>query len=797
MILVKLNKDYYQVMNIQKIQKLKNSLKDYEAYCSRLFLKQGSFSFYHSKEIDRFIEDVYELVLNDFFDDYFPHNDKFPFCIIAIKQYAKMNLSIKENVDLLLIYKDIKAYNIKPLMKAFITSLNDINLNINYQICEINGLYNIAKNELKQNILQYRYICGSKILFKQIKEKISQAQDELKEEFALKILQEFNPYHQPLIKQEFDINKNFGGLDEQLDIENLSILFKDSPKNYMLNFINEKELSEFKLASDFLFSLKCAMNLLEGKNTNLFLIQNSQELASLMQKKEKKNLDLKSILIQKAMQCMQTCGIYTQFLARCIQEKHYKDNELYETQDNFFAYSNKSENLNLILNQLLKLDDKDYNFDIKLIFALKRVENKDENLELFKKILERKHSFTLLKLLADANILKDFCKPLTQSKFLLEEEGIYSALDRALLCLKHFEEKDFDFNKNTLLIIKLTILLSAIHEENEISLANIYRAYVGKFQIDNELLDFGLRLYKNFNAFKDIIEKEDIYNSTIVLNFISKLNDINTLKTLHLLSFCNAKALGIENHFYYKSLERLFQNALEGFEDENLIDESQRRVKKEQTLKRSKAFLDLDEQTQNNITHIKSNLFFIKNSFEKIIKITQIAQKENFTFWLDNQDNFTLELIMNRKNNLENILNTLSSLNLIFMSFFELFDEKVYLKFEYSDIVSDNQKQSLENLLNSKLHLKVQKKAKKPNIKKDELKLDMNYSKSYAKITLNTKDQKGLMAYVMDVLVRYDIILSAAKIQTIKERTRNVLILHKNESLQDHKDQILKSLISE
>ncbi|HEC1748356.1 TPA: nucleotidyltransferase, partial [Campylobacter lari] len=402
-----------------------------------------------------------------------------------------------------------------------------------------------------------------------------------------------------------------------------------------------------------------------------------------------------------------------------------------------------------------------------------------------------------LKLLNNANILKDFCKPLIQSKFLLEEEGIYSALDRALLCLKYFEEKDCKFDKKTLLIIKLTILLSAIHEENEISLANIYRAYVGKFQVDNELLDFGLRLFKNFNAFKDIIEKEDIYNSTIVLNFISKLNDTHTLKTLHLLSFCNAKALGIENHFYYKSLERLFQNALEGFEDENLIDESQRRVKKEQTLKRSKAFLDLDEQTQNNITHIKSNLFFIKNSFEKIIKITQIAQKENFTFWLDNQDNFTLELIMNRKNNLENILNTLSSLNLVFMSFFELFDEKVYLKFEYSDIVSDNQKQSLENLLNSKLHLKVQKKAKKPNIKKDELKLDMNYSKSYAKITLNTKDQKGLMAYVMDVLARYDIILSAAKIQTIKERTRNVLILHKNESLQDHKDQILKSLISE
>ncbi|WP_139470587.1 nucleotidyltransferase [Campylobacter armoricus] len=784
-------------MNMQKIQKLKNSLKDYESYSSRLFLKQGSFSFYHSKEIDHFIEDIYELILNDFFDDFYPHNDKIPFCVIAIKQYAKMNLSIKENIDLLLIYKDIKAYNIKPLMKAFITSLNDINLSINYQICEINGLYNIVKNELKQNILQNRYICGSKILFKQVKEKINQAQEEFKDDFALKILQNFNPFYQPLIYQEFNINKNFGGLDEQLELENLNILFKDSPKNYMLSFIDEKELSEFKLSSDFLFSLKCAMNLLENKNTDLFLIQNSQELANLMQRKEKKNLDLKSILTQKAMQCIQTCGFYTHFLARCIQEKHYKEQVVFQNTENNFIYSKNEKDLKIILNDLLNLKDQNYNFDIRLVFTLKRAKNNNENLELFRNILKRKHSYSILKLLSDANVLKDFCKPLIQSKFLLEEEGCYSALDRALLCLRYFEEGEHNFDENMTLILKLTILLSAIREENEISLANIYRAYVGKFQININLQDLGLRLLKNFNTFKDIIEKEDIYNSTIVLNFISKLNDIKTLKILHILSFYNAKALNITNHFYYKSLERLFQNALEGFEDENLIDEGQRRVKKEQTLKRSKAFLELDEQTQNNIIHIKSNLFFIKNSFEKIIKIIQIAQKENFIFWLDNQDNFTLELIMNRKNNLENILNTLSSLNLVFMSFFELFEEKVYLKFEYSDIVSDNQKQSLENLLNSKLHLKVQKKAKKPNIKKDELKLDMNYSKNYAKITLNTKDQKGLMAYVMDVLVRYDIILSAAKIQTIKERTRNVLILHKNKSLQDHKDQILKSLISE
>lgn len=784
-------------LNIEKIQKLKISLKDYEAYCSRLFLKQGSFSYHHSKEIDHFIKDTYDLILNDFFDNFFPHEDKIPLCILAIKQYAKMNLSIKENVDLLLIYRDIKAYNIKPLMKNFLGILNDINLNINYQIYELNGLHNIVKNELKEDILQYRFICGSKILFKQIKEKITQIQNEFKNDFSYKILKNFNPFEQILIKQEFDINTDFGGLNEQLNIENLNILYKNSPKNYMLNFINEKELSEFKLASDFLFSLKCAMNLLEGKNTNIFLIQNTQNLANLMHKKEKKNLNLNSILTQKALQSMHTCGIYTHFLARNMQKKQNQNFEFLE--NDYFIYNENEKNLEEILSVLLKLDDKNYHFDISLIFALKRSKNNIKNLDFFKAILKRKYSYSILKLLLDANILKDFCKPLIQSKFLLEEDGVYSALDRALLCLYHFENKNEneDLDADILLVLKLTILLSAINENNEISLANIYRAYVGKFNINNDSLELGIRLLKNFNAFKDIIEKEDIYNQTIVLNFISKLTDSYTLKMLYILSFCNAKALGIENNFYYKSLENLYQNALEGFEDENLIDESQKRVKKEQILKRSKAFANLDEQTQNNIIHIKSNLFFIQNNFEKIIKITQIAQKENFTFWLDNSENLVLEVIVSKNNNLENILNSLSSLNLIFMGFFELFEDKIYLKFEYSDIISDEQKESLQNLLNSKLHTKIQKKVKKPNIKKDELKLDMDYSKNYAKINLNTKDQKGLMAYVMEVLTNYDVILSAAKIQTIRERTRNVLILHKNESLQNYKEKILKSLISE
>lgn len=784
---------------MNKIIKLKNAFEEYENYYSKFFLKQGSFSLHHSKEIDRFIGEAYEIVLDEFFEDFFSHNDKIPFCLVAIKHYSYLNLSPKENADLLFIYKDIKAYNIKPLMKTLINTINDVKIGINYQIYELNGLINAGKNDLKEDISHIRYICGSKILFKQIKEKITQIQEELQNTLLNEILNNFNPFYQTLLTQDFDINKISGGLNEQLKIENLGTIFKNSSKNYALDFIDEKEFSEYKLASDFLFSLKSAMNILDEKDTSVFLVQNAKKIAKLMQKKEKKNLDTKSILIQKALQSLQICGIYTHFLTRCMQITHLHINmSNFKVENNAVIYFNISQrNLNDIFKELLSLEDRHYVFDINLIFALKRAVVQKDSFKYFKLFLSRKHSYCFLKLFLDANILKLFCKPLTQSEFLLEEDGKYSANDRALLALYYFENEKNNYDEKLILCLKLVLILSAINEENEISLANIFRAYALKFEDEIGDLELGIVLIKNFNSFRNIVEKEDINNSTIILNFISKLNNKKSLEILYHLSLCNAKALGLDKHHYLNSFKELLENSLACFEDENLIDESQRRVKKENILKRSKNYMELADDLKDHISHIKSNLFFIKNTTEDIIKIANLAQNTNFTFWLSNKNNFTLELIMLKKDKLKNILNVLSSLNLVHMNLYELFEEKIYIKFEYDDVVDDEEKTSLQNLLNSKLNLKIQKKNKKPCIKKDELKFDTEYSKNYAKMTLNTKDQKGLMAYVMDVLANYSVVLNAAKIQTIRERTRNILILQKDENLQNNKEKILKSLVSE
>ncbi|KHF21984.1 hypothetical protein PO81_00005, partial [Vibrio parahaemolyticus] len=66
--------------------------------------------------------------------------------------------------------------------------------------------------------------------------------------------------------------------------------------------------------------------------------------------------------------------------------------------------------------------------------------------------------------------------------------------------------------------------------ENEISLAGIYRAYCSKFDLKNEILEWGLKIFKNNNVLKDLVEKEDIYNPIVVSSLVSKLENLENLE---------------------------------------------------------------------------------------------------------------------------------------------------------------------------------------------------------------------------------------------------------------------------
>ncbi|MBM0637610.1 nucleotidyltransferase [Campylobacter sp. VicNov18] len=782
-------------MSNKELELFKKNLHSYNQACRKLFLKQRSFSSYYSRDMDNFIKKAYEIVLNEYFEDFLPLSEHIPFCILASDAYANHTLCFNETISLIFVYKDIKAYHLKPIIKVFIEILNDVHLNIDSVILEFNGLYH-ASNKLKTSIIQTRFICGSRPFFKNIKAKFQTIMKENKNEFAKLLFDNFKEFDLPFIRQEFNIKKDFGGLNHLRALEALLSLFKNSPKNYALNFLDEKNLSQLRLAGDFLLSLKSAMNLQSAKDEDEFLLVHINELSELMYKKSKKHFKAKELLVQKALQSMHTIGFYTHFLVKQIQNQiHAITPQEYQFKSLFEFFQ-------------AWLDDEEgkISCDLYLVFFLKNLKcNKkdvEKSLALFGKIFYQRHSFSILKVLLDSGVLKQLCKPFWTVRFLSDEEGNYSFDEQVFLMLKEFEKYEDKLaslkklHADQKMILKLIILLSAIENENDISLASIYRAYCSKFHLKNEILEFGLKIFKNNNALKDLVEKEDIYNPVIISALVSKLENLENLELLYTLTWLKAKALNF-NTFYFRTLDKLLENAKQGFKDENVLEESARRVKKELTLKRSKAFLEQDAILQDKILHIKSNLFIIKNSFEDIIKISKLAKENDLKFWFSNETNLSLELIAPLNFNVSIVLSSLANLNLIFMNFFELFDNKIYLKFEYDNIISNEQKLKLCELLNSNLsHFDV-KKIKKPIIKKDELKLDLNYSKMYAKLGLNAKDQQGLMAYLMNVFNELQLVLCEAKIQTIRQRTRNIFIFQKNENLEQKEQSLINLLISE
>ncbi|MBS4240401.1 nucleotidyltransferase [Campylobacter vulpis] len=764
-------------------QKLKDTIADYKSSCHKLFLKQGSFSMYHSKQVDYFINQAFRIVLGEFFEDFLPTKELVPFCIVARDYYAKNHLCFDEPIPLLFAYKNLKIYHLKPLIKALIELLNDVGLRLDYIILENEGLAYMSEQELLNSLIQMRFISGSKLLFKDSKARVNLT---LKKHLNSLALNLFKPCELAFLKQDFNIQKADGGLQDLRNLDNLLTLFKKDSFNYALSFISEKNFSELRLAGEFLLSFKSALNLQNQKDNDEFRLENAQDLANLMHKREKKNLKAKENLVQKILNSMHTISLYNAFLIKQIQ------NEFLQKKEKQYHFSSFLEALQF----LNSLKDEPHNLDINLVFALKEMpflkEENEKALELFKGFFERKHCFFILKILLDSGKLKELFKPMI--RFLSNEESDYCFDVEAFVMLEEFEKANLVLKENALL--KLVILFSGVKEENELAKGGVFRAFCAKFKLENKELELGLKLYKNFNALKELVEKEDIYNPLIISALLSKLENLKTLELLTLLTKIKAQ-ISHASPFFYKALDKLLINAKCGFEDANLLEESTRRVKKEQILKRTKAFLDLSPLLQDKITHIKSNLFLIKNSFEDIIKIAQIAHNQDFKFWLNTESNLSLEIICQKDFKIEYFLYALSEFNLIFMSFYELFNDKIYLKFEYENIINQTHKEKLLTLLNTNLNLSHKRKIKKPIIKKDEVKFDLNYSKTYAKLNLNTKDQQGLMAFVMNIFRGYDLHLSTAKIQTIRQRTRNSFIFEKNEALLQNQNKIINSLISE
>jgi [protein-PII] uridylyltransferase len=130
------------------------------------------------------------------------------------------------------------------------------------------------------------------------------------------------------------------------------------------------------------------------------------------------------------------------------------------------------------------------------------------------------------------------------------------------------------------------------------------------------------------------------------------------------------------------------------------------------------------------------------------------------------------------------------------MDMFKLYDDKKYLKIDFHEKVEEGDIHNIEMLIKQSFNMSKSTTLCKPIIKEDEISMDCEHSKSLIKITVNTQNQNGLMAYMMSVFDDENIEVSTAKILTIKNRARNLFLIEKKINLCEDKNKILELFIT-
>ncbi|MBE2984862.1 HD domain-containing protein [Campylobacter sp. RM6883] len=787
------------------------------------------------KENDDFIKTYLNALVKEYFGDFAPETDAFSLSILATNKYAQGLVSVDSAFEILIVYKNIRGYNIKNFIKTFIELLHSSSINLQIKTIEIDELFLHYKDDIKvkSEISWVRYICGSKSIYRMAKTQIQLAKEHNKLEFLSYHLKPFLPFENiKYLEQEPNLKTGFGGSDEIWHLNCiLNCLDSEiSVRTQALKFMDEKEISEFNLNTDFLMSLKSALNL--TKNSDTFIASSVDEVTNLMQTKSKKTQDTDSIISQKMLSNMNNIAIYSRFLAASLCRPMFKSelnftqrraarlsNGLYQIQNIVYTPTHKKPvGINKLIKELLSLKDIDYKFDISTIFYIKRAIITKPELEKaimnFKKIFARNNTYCILKALLDAQIIQILVKPMEHISQLAQYDGYHNFTvdEHSVLSVKYLENIKDKFIKNLYselcaegrIMLKMVTLMhdvgKGVSGDHSVVGSNIFRAYANKLELSAKATNTGVTLIKYHTLMSNIANREDIYSQRVIFGFISKLAEKQNLKLLYILSYCviNATSETLYTPYTAKLLKKLYDLSYESFDDETLLDEATRRVKKEHSIKRNEEFERLDDAIKAKLLKISSNLLFAKHSVVDIINIAKRAYNLTSTQMdvLNNQS-LSVKIISNENLNLSALLAVLAAYDLAYMEIYELFDDKFFIRLEFNKNVKNSELLNLKVKADEALHSNENIKLESPKISRDEITFDINHSNEYARLNINAKDQRGLMAYVMSVFGKMNFKITSAKVQTIKNRTRNLFLIEKNDELCYNAEKILKLLISE
>ncbi|NWF65995.1 MAG: HD domain-containing protein, partial [Campylobacterales bacterium] len=625
---------------------IKNDIKEYRANLKNIFLQNGGKDFLvkNSKKIDSYINLMYKYVLREMFHGYIPLTNSIPISFVALGSYGREQLCVYSDIDLMIVYKDVAGFNTKAIIEKFLYLVWDSGLKLGHRVHEIGELKSVANEDItiKTALIESRFITGSKYLWVEIENSLKKIRNFEQKEFIIKKIDELNNRHK---KYKFTMEPNIKeGIGSLRDSNTLfwiaNIIYNvSSTKQLIGKIFTEDEYKEYRIAIEFLFSVRSTLHLIAQKKEDTLRLELIPEVSKFLnifhqnpqiaQQQLSSKLFFSLIVIKNFShinidKIVRKNKIFKKefgFLraSRVFKDIYLIDNKLFAT------YNCKQKSQTEILDIIISMPN--VSFDVSFVNLVKNSDfsNVKNEKEKILKLFTKPNIYEILMLFYDSFKLEFIFPALKKILYLAQFDGYHEhPVDiHSFNTIKNIDniQNDFlkslfmSFSEDEKMVLRIIALLhdsgkGRKNDHRDVGVS-LYKLFCKQFNISDYFTELGSIVIKHHTLMSDTAHKEDIYSQKIVSDFVANLKSKEALNFLFILTYAdlNAVNIGVYSTFTERLLFELYHFSLDRLNNSEQLQDAIRKNRKINSLKKESEFLTISKPKQKKILSIESSLF--------------------------------------------------------------------------------------------------------------------------------------------------------------------------------------------
>lgn len=815
-----------------EISKLfKSYIQDYKNSLSTLFERnQGKdFLVIHTKTLDSIIASMYKTVLRRMFGNYLPMRGNIPIAMIALGSYGREQLCVHSDIDLMIVYEKNEGYNTAAIIEKFLYLAWDSGLKLGHRVHEAGDLLKSSREDItiKTAMMESRFIIGSPFTWNATQNRLTLIRHDDPKTFVLAKIEEAESRRRKYpFSMQPNIKEGVGGLrDSQLLYWIAKTLYGVNTLRELTGKVfSEEQYREYRIALELLFRVRSALHLLTNKQQDQLALEYMPTIARMLGFNDERRLVTK--LLEAQWRINNFTQIHVKKMARHYLSGITQPASLREGRitKGFYGidgvvYSSfhlTTPSIDTLLEILVNLEDREWQFDASVLshFTYVAIKHplKVKTHTLIRKLFERNHLYVILKLFYDAGILHQLIGAFKKVLHLPQFDGYhhYPVDLHSIKCIESLENIKDPYVEAlyTPLALHDKVLLKAVillhdtgkgrkQDHSEVG-TKLIVPFIKSLKLPQTTHERAILLVRHHVTMSHVAYRENLYSEKTLYQFMSKIKTPENLKLLYILTYADINGVGTGTYtsFGANLLHELYEASLEISSQNDRLTDAIKRQNKEKRLINDPSFATLSKTEQKKILSIESNLFFFKHTPEEIINLSREAfECQTFTYQLNIDGGLIIRIFRRIPLNLGYLLGKLSYLDVASMDIFTLFDGIKYFKIEFLQRPREGTMEQIEMIVEEAFDMTKKLDLPKPVIKPHEITLDCDHSINYAQLNLNTANQRGLLAYFVQLFDEAAINIATAKIHTNKNMARDHFLIEKQNRMCDNAHEIIAKLI--